>query len=594
MTSTDWLVVALYFVLMLGIGLYFTRQASQSIAAYFVSGRSLPWWVIALSAVATYTDAGLAPAVTMLTYQGGLLGNAVWWIPYVVWMPLGAVLWSKYWRRLGTLTSAELLEVRYGGPFASRYRGVYALFMSCGFILVLMGYVSSWLGAALGPILGWEPLTLMILAGVVTALYTVTSGLYGVAYTDACQFGIFLIGNILLVPLVIAGAGGFTTIYARIDTLRGADGGGFFSLALPAPGLDRLTIAAFIVQGLFFAASPTGGEGFTAQRFMAAKNEFHAQVGQLFNTILTLVVRVVPFLFLGLAAAALYPPGSLAEPGEAWARLVRTYAPSGLMGLLVAGVLAAYMSTISTEMNWGASYLVNDLYKPLVKPGASERHYVRVGRIGALAIFVASTAVAYSFVQGLRAWFLFINSVVFAFVLPLSWLRFFWWRLNIYGEAAALVLGLPLSGIVWFGLGFADERVHPFWQGFLLLFGLGVTTSVVVSLLTRPESIVTLREFHRRCRPPGFWGPVTRDLPAAERQAIVAETRRDLADCVLGIAFAASVILAVISPMGRHWPAFAGALLVALASGGAFITRWSRRGVFRALETAAPALDMKL
>ena len=122
----------------------------------------------------------------------------------------------------------------------------------------------------------------------------------------------------------------------------------------PAPGLDALTITAFIVQGLFFAASPTGGEGFTAQRFMAARNEFHAQVGQIFNTILTLIVRVVPFLFLGLAAAALYPQGSLAEPGEAWARLVRTYAPSGLLGLLVAGVLAAYMSTISTEMNWGA------------------------------------------------------------------------------------------------------------------------------------------------------------------------------------------------------------------------------------------------
>jgi SSS family solute:Na+ symporter len=588
MTSADWIVVALYFLLMLGIGLYFTRQASQSIADYFVSGRSLPWWVIALSAVATYTDAGLAPAVTMLTYQGGLLGNAVWWIPYVVWMPLGAVLWSKYWRRLGTLTSAELLEVRYGGRFASRYRGVYALFMSCGFILVLMGYVSSWLGAALGPILGWDPLTLMILAGIITALYTVTSGLYGVAYTDACQFGIFLIGNILLVPLVIAGAGGFTTIYGRIDALRGAGGGGFFSLALPAPGLDTLTIIAFIVQGLFFAASPTGGEGFTAQRFMAAKNEFHAQVGQLFNTILTLVVRVVPFLFLGLAAAALYPPGSMAEPGEAWARLVRTYAPSGLTGLLVAGVLAAYMSTISTEMNWGASYLVNDLYKPLVKPGASERHYVWVGRIGALAIFAASTVVAYYFVQGLRAWFLFINSVVFAFVLPLSWLRFFWWRLNIYGEAAALVLGLPLSGIVWFVLGFADEKVYPFWQGFLLLFGLGVATSVLVSLLTRPESIETLREFHRRCRPPGFWGPVTRELSATERHAIAAETRRDLADCVLGIAFAASVIVSVISPMGRHWTVFAGALLVALASGGAFITRWSRRGVFRALDAAAP------
>ena len=203
----------------------------------------------------------------------------------------------------------------------------------------------------------------------------------------------------------------------------------------------------------------------------------------------------------------------VAEPGEIWAEwFARTLRP-GLIGVLVAGIFAAYMSTISTLMNWGASYIVNDLYKPFVRPGESERHYVWVGRIGSVVIFALSLFVAYYFVQGLRAWFLFINSVVFAFILPLSWLRFFWWRLNIYGEAAALIIGLPLSYIVWFPLGFSNEQVHPFWQGFLLLFGLGlVSTSIVVSLLTRPEQIETLREFYARCRPPGLWGPVVKDF----------------------------------------------------------------------------------
>jgi len=423
----------------------------------------------------------------------------------------------------------------------------------------------------------------MIAAGSITALYTVTSGLYGVAYTDALQFGIFLIGNVILVPIVLAAIGGFDRMHAMVAASRGD---AFFSLALPAPGLDVLTIAAFVVQGLFFAASPTGGEGFTAQRFMAARNECHAQVGQLFNTILTLVIRVVPFLLLGMAAAALYPPGSLAEPGEAWAMLVRTYAPPGLLGLLVAGVLAAYMSTISTEMNWGASYLVNDLYRPFLRPGQSERHYVLVGRAGSLVIFALSIYVAYHYVQGLRAWFLFINSVVFAFILPLSWLRFFWWRLTIYGEVAALVIGLPLSYIVWFPLGFSNEQAHPFWQGFLLLFGLGAAVTIVVSLLTRPEPIDTLREFHRRCRPPGWWGPVVRELDAASKAAIARETRRDLVDCLLGMTFAGSIIVAVVSPLGRHWLIFAVALSVAVSSGGGFIARWSRRGVFRSLGRA--------
>jgi SSS family transporter len=582
--ALDWAVVGLYFLFMLVVGLYFARRASRSVADYFVSGRDLPWWVIALSAVATYTDAGLAPAVTMLTYQGGLLGNAVWWIPYVIWMPLGAVLWSKYWRRLGTVTSAELLGVRYSGKFASTYRGVYAGFMSFGFIVVLMGYVSGWLGAALGPILGWEPINLILFSAFVTAAYTVTSGLSGVAYTDAYQFGIFLVGNIILVPVVLAGAGGMEHVYQTVEAARGAEGAAsFFRVLPPVQGLDALTVFAFAVQGLFFAASPTGGEGFTAQRFMAARNEFHAQVGQLFNAILTLIVRVVPFLFLGLIAAALYAPGSVAEPGEIWARMVRTYAPVGLMGLLVAGVFAAYMSTISTLMNWGASYVVNDLYRPFIKTDESERHYVWVGRVSSVVIFGLSLFVAYYYVEGLRAWFLFINSVVFAFILPLSWLRFFWWRLNIYGEAAALVIGLPLSYIVWFPLGFSNEQAHPFWQGFLLLFGLGLVTIIAVTYLTPPERIETLREFYKRCRPPGLWGPVVADFDAEARREISRETLRDLTDCALGVVFCTAAILAVISPLGRHWWIFLAALAVGLLSGGLFIARWARRGVFRGL-----------
>lgn len=584
MRSLDWAVVALYFLFMLVVGLYFMRRASRSVDDYFVSGRDLPWWVIALSAVATYTDAGLAPAVTMLTYQGGLLGNAVWWIPYVVWMPLGAVLWSKYWRRLGTVTSAELLNIRYSGRFAHVYRGIYAVFMSFGFIVVLMGYVSGWLGAALGPILGWEPISLILFSAVVTAVYTVASGLSGVAYTDAYQFGIFLIGNIILVPIVLAGAGGMDQVYQTIETTRAAGGAEtIFRVIPPAEGLGGLTVLAFVVQGLFFAASPTGGEGFTAQRFMAARNEFHAQVGQLFNALLTLIVRVVPFLILGLIAAALYAPGSVAEPGEIWALMVRTYAPVGLLGLLVAGIFAAYMSTVSTLMNWGASYIVNDFYKPFVRQNESERHYVWVGRIGSIVIFSLSLFVAYYFVEGLRAWFLFINSVVFAFILPLSWLRFFWWRLNIYGEAAALIIGLPLSYIVWFPLGFSNEQVHPFWQGFLLLFGLGFVTIVLITYLTAPERIETLREFYRRCKPPGFWGPVVREFGVEEREQIRRETLTDVIDCLLGVVFCTAAIEVVISLLGRQWVVFGVSLAASVVSGGLFILRWSRRGVFRGL-----------
>jgi SSS family transporter len=581
MTHVDWLVVGAYFALMLGVGLHFARRAGRSVADYFVSGRDMPWWIIGLSAVATYSDAGLAPAVTMLTFQGGLLGNAIWWIPYVIWMPIGAVLWSKYWRRLGTVTSAELLNVRYSGRVARGYRAVYAIFMSFGFVVVLMGYVSGWLGAALGPILGWQPIYLILFAGAVTVVYTTTSGLSGAAYTDAFQFGIFLTGNIILVPIILSRVGGLGHVHDLIALNRSS--ADFFRVVPPVPGLSSLTIFALAVQGLFFAASPTGGEGFTAQRFMAARNEFHAQVGQLANTVLTLIVRVVPFLFLGMIAAALFKPSAVAEPGLLWATMVRSYAPKGLMGLLVAGIFAAYMGTISTEMNWGASYLINDLYRPFLRPNESERHYVWAGRVGSVILFSLSIVVAYFFVQGLRSWLLFINSMVFAFVLPLSWLRFFWWRLNIYGEMTALVAGLPLSYLVWFPLGFHDERVHPFWHGFLLLFGLGVVVIILVTYLTPPESEETLLKFYLRCRPPGLWGRVARHASPEVQKSIHDETFADLLDCVLGIVFAAATILFVISALGGHHIILGAAALCGLLSGTLFVWRWTRKGAFREL-----------
>ncbi|MFQ6617125.1 MAG: hypothetical protein ACE5QV_00440 [Fidelibacterota bacterium] len=583
MAALDWLIIIGCFAISLAIGTFFTRRGSRGITEYFISGRNLPWWVLALSSVATYTDAGLAPAVTMWVYEGGLLGNGVWWIPYTIWMPLAAVLWSKYWRRLRTITTAELIEIRYGGRSAEIYRGIYAFFLSFGFITVLMGYVSGWLSAALKPVLGWTPLELIVFAGLITLIYTTLSGLYGVAYTDVFQFFIFLLGNIIFIPVLLSKVGGMGSVYSGIQALRGSETSEFFKVALPAGNLTSLTILAFSVQGLFFAASPTGGEGFTAQRFMAAKNEFHAQVGQLFNTVFTLIIRVIPFLFLGLIAASVFAPGSISEPGEVWAALVSRFSPPVLKGLIVAGILSAYMSTISTEMNWGASYIVHDLYSRFIRPGASPEHYVLVGRIASVLIFLMSLFVAYYFVQGMKAWFLFINSVVFAFILPLSWLRFFWWRLNIYGEASALILGLPLGYLIWFPFGFSNEAAHPFWQGFLLLFGTGFLTAVTVSLLTPPESSSTLLNFYKKCRPPGVWGPISAELSIREKIKVKKETLNDLLDCGLGIIFCAATILSIISILGKHYNIFAWSLMITAVSTIFFFKRWTQKGIFRNL-----------
>jgi SSS family solute:Na+ symporter len=576
MKPLDWGVMVVYAVLALSIGVYFTRRASRGIESYFVGGRSLPWWAIGFSTVATFTSAGSSSAFTMLIYAGGLLGNWWWWTPWMIWMPLVAVIWSKFWRRLKIVSTAEFVQVRYGGRAAGIFRSVAAVYFSFGWAVVLMAYVTGWLTKSVGPILGWRDSSIILFAAALTLVYTLLGGLLGAVYSEVFQFVFFVVSNIILIPVIIHRLGGLGRVYADVQHNYGS---AFFHATPPGGDFTGLTILALVLQGLFFAASPAGGEGFTAQKFMAAKNEFHAQVGQLFNAFLSLVVRVIPFLFLGIIAAAVFPHGAVA--GErAWGELVKRFGFAGLTGILVAGEFASYQSAVSTEMNWGASYLINDLYKRLIKKDASERHYVWASRVATFVLLVAALLVGGFMVKGMMAWFLFINNVMIAFILPLAWLRFFWWRLNIWGEIAALVGGLPLGYIIWFPLGFSHK---PFWQGFLLLFGTGWLVIVAVTLLTPPEKQETLEEFYRLCRPPGFWGRVTDSLPASERGRIRQELLSDVWECALGIAFCAGSVAFTASLFARHWIASAVWLVVAATTFRVFARRWTEKGIFKSL-----------
>ncbi len=580
MTPLDWAVIAVYALLALGIGAYFTRRAGKNIESYFVGSRSLPWWAIGFSTVATFTSAGSASAFTMLIYNGGLLGNWWWWIPWMIWMPLVAVIWSKFWRRLKIVSTAEFVEVRYGGRAASIFRSVAAIYLSFGWAVVLMAYVTGWLTKSVGPVLGWNKSTIIVFAATLTLVYTLLGGLLGAVYSEVFQFALFVLANVIFIPVVIHRLGGLGHIYHAVERSAGAS---FFHATPPGGDFTGLTIFALVLQGLFFAASPAGGEGFTAQKFMSAKNEFHAQVGQLFNAFLSLVVRVIPFFFLGIIAVAAFPHHSIA--GErVWGELVKIFGPPGLKGLLVAGEFAAYQSAVSTEMNWGASYLINDLYKRQIKPGASDRHYVWAGRVATFGLLVIALVMAQFLVKGMMAWFLFINNVMIAFILPLAWLRFFWWRLNIWGEIAALAGGLPLSYYIWFVLDFAHK---PFWQGFLLLFGSGWLVIVTVTLLTAPEKRETLIEFYRRCRPPGLWGEIAQSVSPEERHRMRRETLSDVYECALGVAFCTGAVATTADLFGRHWISSVIWLVTTIVTFAIFWKRWSRKGVFQQLGAKA-------
>jgi SSS family solute:Na+ symporter len=579
MQTIDWAIVTLYCILMLAVGFYFARRAGKSMESYFIAGRKLPWWVLGFSAAATYSGAGAAPAFTMFVFRYGLVGNWWWWLSFAVWMPLVAVIWSKLWRRLRIVTTAEFMELRYGGKEARVFRGIYAVFMSFGWAVLLNGYVMGWLVRAMAPIFNWNDLQIILFATGLILIYCTISGFLGVVYSDVIQFLIFLGGNIILVPVILNRVGGLSFVYKQVASQRGMD---FFHSLPPHGELGLMTFLFLVLQGLFFASSPSGGEGYTAQRFMGAKNEFHAQTGQLFNAFMTLIVRVAPFLFLGLIGAAILP-ASTTEPDSVWGILVSRFSIPGLTGILVAAELAAFMSTIDTHVNWGSSFLINDLYRKFIKRKASEGHYVFISRAAAAGILVLSVLVGYFLVDEMMAWFLFINSVMVAFILPLSWLRFFWWRHNIYGEAAAIIIGLPLSYIVWFPLGFSQPEKHPFWEGFLLLFVLGWFTILSVDLLTRPERREKLKAFYRKCRPPGLWAPIAREVDAEQPSQLKKENRRDIVDSLLGSCCCLSSVAALTALVGRQMPLFLITLALSSVSGGLFLIRWKRRGIFRSL-----------
>jgi len=579
MPFVDWLIVIAYCLGLVFAGSRYFRGSGRNASSFFVADRCLPWWKIGFSSAASYTGAAAAPLFTMLVFRYGISGNWWWWLSFCLWMPLVGALWAKYWRRLGIATPAGFMEVRFGGREAGLFRGVYALYMGIVWATVLNGYAVGMFLRAVEPILGHSTAMFFLLAiGVLLVLCTV-SGLNGLAFTDVFQFLVFVAANGVLAFIIIRGAGGWGPL---LDLAVERRGGEFFQVLPPTGDLAGMTIVFLLIQGLFFASSPAGGEGYTAQRFIAGRDEFHAQAGQMLSAVLTLVVRVAPFIALGIAGAALLPLAGT-DPEKAWGLIVSKYAAPGLTGLLMAGQMAAFLSTVDTQVNWGGSFLIHDLYRRKARPGPEDGHEAAAGRIVSAGILLLGVCVGYFLIDQVMAWFLFINSVAVAFILPLSWLRFFWWRHNIRGEAAALIIGLPLSFLVWFPLGFADPSRHPFWHGFLLLFGLGWVTIVAVDLLARPEDMETLRGFYILCRPPGFWGPVARALDPQERNRIGRENGLDLREGILGIVFCLASVTALTASFGLRFMPLAVALGACFGSGLALFLRLKKRGLFRNL-----------
>jgi SSS family solute:Na+ symporter len=576
MGIVDWVVVVLLCLISLVVGLYFTKKAErQGASGYFTGNRSLPWWAIGLSNTATYQSGN--GAFVMLVLVFGLTGNWLWWAAWVIWMPLVAIIWAKMWRRMQIVTTAELITLRYGGKTSFLARKIYAFLLFCYAVLII-GYITGFFAKTIAPLVPMTETEILLIFGGVTVVYTVFGGLIGVVFTDVVQFAILLFGNFIFLLIAIPQHGGWARIVARVSSLRPEALHQF----PPTQLIPALTVAMLAIQGLFFAGSPTAGEGMTAQRFMGAKNEQHAMGGQLFNSFLALSLRTIPLIGLGVIALSLFwtqdllkqvsgmPLGMkmLKDPAYAWGELINaSKLPVGFIGVLVAAEAAAFMSTLSSLINWGSSLVINDFYKSL-RPDQSPKVQVLISRLTTLLLFIFAALVAIFYVKGMVSWFLFINAAMVIFILPLSWLRFFWWRFNVWGELAAIILGLPLSILFWFVLGFQNK---PVWQGTGLLFLLSNIILIAVALLTPPESDETLTRFYEKCRPPGFWKRIR------EKASLMTLDEPSIGyllfDCLLGIISCLGLVIATNSLFAGAWLLFLLGIISFLGFGAWLIKR---------------------
>ena len=511
----DWAVIAVYGIASLWIGLAFTQRAGQNLSEYFVAGRKLTWFVAGTSMVATSFAADTPLAIARIVRTQGLQGNWYWWSGLIGTM-MAAFFFAQLWQRSKILTDVELVELRYGGKTAKGLRMFHAAFRSLVSNTITLAWVFLGMQKVCTEIFGWPKLmAISILVGL-TGLYTCLSGMWGVAYTDLMQFIVAMVGVVTLAAIVLAHVGGPTALaekaVAAAQALHGqpdlpsrvADPGQLLNFLpnLEASNLAIFTFMTFLLVNWWGGAD---GSGFLAQRLFSCKNGKHAVGALLWYNIWNYAIRAVPWVIVGLASLIYLP--RLADPEMAYPRMMAMFLPVGLKGLMVAAMLAAFMSTVATHINWGASYIVNDLYKRFLIRRGSERHYVVASQVVSIGVVLLGAYGAWRLDSIYRAW-LFLSAMMAGGVLvPL--LRWYWWRISAKSELSALVASLVISN----ALLVVPQIKSGEWYAVQVVLTIALCTVVwlAVTFLTKPVDREVLLNFYKRVRPPGFWGPIAQE-----------------------------------------------------------------------------------
>ncbi len=506
LVTLDWMVIIGFIVLIVGIGLSFTRRAGKDLSSFFLGGRNLPWYIAGVSMVATTFAADTPLAVTELVAQNGISGNWLWW-NFLAGGMLTTFFFSNLWRRAEVLTEVELIEMRYSGAPAAVLRGFRAIYLGLFMNVIIIGWVNLALMTLLEGFFGIPPevgIWWCALGMGLVAIYSSLSGLLGVAITDTIQFIIAMTGCILLAVFVVNSEkiGGMQGLIAQTPEWSR----NFFPTIGESGGVKGLAIGlgsfvayfACVWWASWYPGAEPGGGGYVAQRMMSAKNEKHAVYATLFFQIAHYCIRPWPWIIVALAALVLYPDLENVRLGYVYA--MRDFLPAGLKGLLIVAFFAAYMSTISTQLNWGASYLTNDFYLRFINKKASDKQQVTIARLATILISIIGIIVA-SQINSISGMWGFIIECGAGLGLVLI-LRWYWWRINAWSEIVATIAPF---------MAYAFSRFVLQWEfpnSFFVTVGFTTIAWITATFLTPPTDTDHLAKFYNKIRPDGAWGPL--------------------------------------------------------------------------------------
>ncbi|MFN2571304.1 MAG: sodium:solute symporter family protein [Gemmatimonadales bacterium] len=576
LTYADWLIIALYFAFNIGIGFYYKARAGTSTAEFFLSGRNVPWWLAGTSMVATTFAADTPLVVTGFVARNGIAGNWLWWC-FVASGMLTVFFYARLWRRAGVMTDVEFAEIRYAGKPAAFLRGFRALYLGILINCIILGWVNLAMVKILQLIFGVGKLeALMIVLGMIalTSAISTLSGLWGVLVTDVFQFVVKMSMVIILAVFAVRAVGGIEMMKSKLIAGGRSDVLHFIP-DMHSAWMPMITFLVYISLNwwaTWYPGAEPGGGGYVAQRMFSAKDERHSLLATLWFNIAHYAIRPWPWILVAMASLILYP--GLADPETGYIHVLIDHLPPALRGLMVAAFAAAYMSTIATQLNWGASYLVNDFWRRFVKRDADEKYYVTASKLATVLLTVISGVVTFYMGSIGGAWKLLI--VTGAGTGGVLLLRWYWWRINAWSEVSAMISAFVVSLTLQLGFGLDTDQPRQF--AWIMITTVAITSAVwlAVTFLTAPEPREKLIAFYRRTRPSvSGWAPIAALAPEVRAAS---DGLSNLVDWIAGCALIYGVLFGVGKLLLHETRPGLIMLAVGIAGGFVIYRDLSRRG----------------